>query len=597
MSERRSFYRKIAYGIGIIVLLFPIFWLSSPATSTEAGGKLAELRNEHRLGQANLGEIDPASETMKLATLGLRGVAVNLLWEKANYYKKTEDWTNLTATLEQLAKLQPNFTTFWRFQAWNLSYNVSVEFDDYRDRYYYVRRGIDFLKEGEKYNENSPRLLWDLGWFIGQKIGRADEHVQYRELFKNDDDFHPEDRPPAERDNWLVGKEWYLKAVDAVDNKGMSLGKQSPRIFYSSPAMSQINYAEAIEEEGAFETARRAWIRADEEWGAFGEIPIEHSTGVKLQLGREAELKKRVDDLRKELEGLAPGLRDKISQERLAALTAEERKLYDIPIAELPAEQHAARQEVDAKLAVTDRDLAERIAHDQPANEKQALQLAHDLEREDRQLRFTINYKRDSNYNYWQTRCDFEQTANALEARRLMFEAHKIFREEQNSPKAKELYVRGFAKWRQVLDEFPTILGDETTTGDDLLEYVKKYREVLDTLNETIPADFPLWDVIETSDREQLFTEELKAHQESLAKEKESAPTESPATESPATQDDASDDSPNDPTEQEAAPAADGATPPATESDGAAPTPSDAAAQVQSAETPPADSTPAESAE
>ncbi len=108
----------------------------------------------------NLGEVDPASETIKLATLGLRGVAVNLLWEKANYYKKVEDWTNLTATLEQLAKLQPNFITFWKFQAWNLTYNVSVEFDDYHDRYYYVRRGIQFLRKASTTTlDQSPSAL------------------------------------------------------------------------------------------------------------------------------------------------------------------------------------------------------------------------------------------------------------------------------------------------------------------------------------------------------------------------------------------------------------------------------------------------------
>src|SRR5258707_643203 len=142
MTERTSFYHKLAYLAGIVILAFPIVWLSVPATNTKPGGKLAQLRKSYKLSQVNLGEVDPASETIKLATLGLRGVAVNLLWEKANYYKKTEDWTNLTATLEQLAKLQPNFITFWKFQAWNLTYNVSVEFDDYNDRYYYVRRGI-----------------------------------------------------------------------------------------------------------------------------------------------------------------------------------------------------------------------------------------------------------------------------------------------------------------------------------------------------------------------------------------------------------------------------------------------------------------------
>ena len=324
MSERRSFYRKVAYGLAIAVLLFPLALLSSPASVNDEGGKLARLRNDpqHPLSQASLGEIDPASETMKLATLGLRGVAVNLLWEKANYYKKTEDWTNLTATLEQLAKLQPNFITFWKFQAWNLTYNVSVEFDDYHDRYSFVRRGIQFLKEGEKYNRDNPHLLWDLGWFIGQKIGRADEHVQYRRLFVKDDDFHGEDLPLDERDNWLVGKQYYLQGVDAVDNKGKSMGRKSPRIFYSSPAMSQMNFSEAIEEEGFFDQARRGWIEAQKEWEEFGRLGIEHSTGVMLHLGEQTELEAKVKKLQAELDAMSPGLREKLVAEKKAKLSA-----------------------------------------------------------------------------------------------------------------------------------------------------------------------------------------------------------------------------------------------------------------------------------
>ncbi len=164
MTERTSFYRKLAYlagdcrsGVSNRVAERAGDYDQSRAASSPSCGTSINL------AQVNLGEVDPASETIKLATLGLRGVAVNLLWEKANYYKKIEDWTNLTATLEQLAKLQPNFITFWKFQAWNLTYNVSVEFDDYHDRYYYVRRGIQFLQEGEHYNVRQSATALGLG--------------------------------------------------------------------------------------------------------------------------------------------------------------------------------------------------------------------------------------------------------------------------------------------------------------------------------------------------------------------------------------------------------------------------------------------------
>ena len=43
---------------------------------------------------------------------------------------------------------------------------------------------------------------------ISQKIGKADESKQFRKLFKEDDDFNA-GRALAQRDNWLVGKEWF----------------------------------------------------------------------------------------------------------------------------------------------------------------------------------------------------------------------------------------------------------------------------------------------------------------------------------------------------------------------------------------------------
>jgi hypothetical protein len=535
MTERTSFYRKLSYLAVMVVLAFPIVWLSLPATATRAGGKLSQLRDEYKLSQAKIGDIDPASETIKLATLGLRGVAVNLLWEKANYYKKTEDWTNLTATLEQLAKLQPNFITFWKFQAWNLTYNVSVEFDDYHDRYYYVRRGIEFLQKGEKYNSDHPQLLWDLGWFIGQKIGRADEYLQYRRLFKADEEFHADapDRTADERDNWLVGKEWYLEAVDAVDNKGKSMGRKSPRDFYSSPAKSTMNYAEAIEEEGYFEKARRAWIKAEEEWRQFGQQPIEHSTGVKLTLGSQQKLEKEVADIRTKLDEMQPGTRAKLGEEKKAALSAEDRAILDTPKEELTAEQAPKYYELEQKIVVNDREVADRIAKDQPAKANQAQQFASELQRQDQLLQFTINYKRDANYDYWENRAEFEQTQAAITARTRMNEGRTAFR-NADLPTAKRKYQEGFAEWRKVIDKYPMILSDDETTGGDLLDFVKRYRTVLEQMDEKLGEDFPLWDVIEKFDREQDFPQEQKEHRrlqgrplpEDMAPAKEPAPTE-----------------------------------------------------------------------
>ena len=107
--------------------------------------------------------------------------------------------------------------------------------------------------------------------------------------------------------------------------------------------------------------------------------------------------------------------------------------------------------------------------------------------------------------------------------------------QDADLPQAKQLYQEGFAKWRQVIDEFPSILDDDATTGDDLLDFVKKYRNVLDQLDERLGDDFPLWDVIEKFDREQEFTEELKEHRQRLGLPADGTTTQpqEPADESP----------------------------------------------------------------
>ncbi len=299
-----------------------------------------------------------------------------------------------------------------------------------------------------------------------------------------------------------------------------------------------MNYAEAIEEEGYFEKARRAWMKSAEEWRQFGNTFIEHSTGVKLQLGSQPRLEKEVADLRAKLDAMSPGVRAKLADEKRAALTTEERKILDTPKDKLTPEEAEKRYRLEPRLEVSDREIAERIAHEQPEKQNQALQLASEIERQARVLQYTINYKRDANYDYWKTRADFEQTANALDVRKFMFQAQKAFR-DADLPTAKKLYQEGFAKWRAVIDQFPSILDEEQTTGGDLVDFIKKYRNVLDQLDEKLGEDFPLWDVLEKFDRENDFNAELKEHHERQGKptgsptEKGAEPEPTPAASAP----------------------------------------------------------------
>ena len=105
MNRNNPFVRKVVYISAIMLLLFPLFVLGQPASTTSSGGKLSQLRESYGLSHAQLGEIDPVSVSMQLATFGMRGVAVNILWDKAAHYHKTEDFDNLSATLNRVSTL------------------------------------------------------------------------------------------------------------------------------------------------------------------------------------------------------------------------------------------------------------------------------------------------------------------------------------------------------------------------------------------------------------------------------------------------------------------------------------------------------------
>ncbi len=509
MKERTPFLRKLAYVVAMVLLLMPVAWLGAPAARRSAnapgspGGWLARMRDDAGLSQANLGEIDPASEAIKLATLGMRGIAANLLWEKANHYKKTEDWTNLSATLEQITKLQPNFISVWRFQAWNLSYNVSAEFDDYHDRYYWVMRGVDFLKEGEEYNRDDPRILRDIGWFISQKIGRSDEHRYFRRLFKQDDDFHPPDRLPAQRDNWLVGKLWFRRAERVVDEKGTQLragGRgTSDLIFFANAPMCQINYAEAIEKEGTLDdVARRAWQRAENEWTEdYGNRRLKHAQG-EIVLNELDRLQREQEQLEQQLDALVPGLRAELVAEREADLSDAQREALDTPSDQLSDEQYVALREAREWLSVSNDDLVQRLREVAPDKAAEAERLASAARRNAARIGRTRRYRNIVNYDYWNTRCQFEQTPEALRARRMIFEGDEQW-QDADLVEAKRLYDQGFAAWGEVMDAFPSVI-DDPTTGDDLMDVIRRYRRILDELDEPFPKDFELRDVIQYHD-------------------------------------------------------------------------------------------------
>ena len=104
---------------------------------------------------------------------GFRGVFITVLWMRAQELKESGEYYAMIDMYKIISRLQPSHSAAWRFQAWDLSYNVSSEFlESYEDRVFWVFRGLDLLrKEAIPKNRKSPELYWELAWFFHHKIG------------------------------------------------------------------------------------------------------------------------------------------------------------------------------------------------------------------------------------------------------------------------------------------------------------------------------------------------------------------------------------------------------------------------------------------
>jgi hypothetical protein len=510
MTPQRSFVRKNVYLASIVVLLVPLYLLSRPATPPRQGGEgspgglLARMREEEKLSQTQLGQIDPAGETIRLATLGMRGVATLVLWEKSNQYFKKHDWVNFSATVMQMTKLQPHFVSVWRYQGWVFSYNCSAQFDDYRARYLWVMKGVKFLQDGIRYNEHAPILLWDVGWIIAHKLGSADEVKQHRRQFKADDEFHGS-RPLAERDNWLVGKQWFREACRRVD-AGDKINK-TPVLFRCEPAMCQMHYCEAIEKEGTFgEVAQREWRNAATEWQAFGDEDIPTSDKTYIRLNDEEVYR---DKYARCLDKIDPGgtLRAKIEAELRGELTEAQRAAVDLAPSARTTEQTVLAAEAESRLRYSVDDVARRVAG---AARSEALKLAKEAKQHDAVINRIEGSRQTVNFKYWKLRADVEQRPETVAARQWIHQADEAF-ELGELPDAKLAYRHGFDDWNAVMESL--YKEDQTAAKDPRKKYLgRKYEEFMES--DTTGRD--LMDVIrryqqflEQCDEDQLFAPEI----------------------------------------------------------------------------------------
>lgn len=536
MNFAPSHYRKAIYGILAATLLLPISYLArpnqiskDPAKAGEAtGGTISQMRSKHHLSQASLSSIDPTSEVMKLASLGLHGIAVNVLWNQANQFQDKKAFDKVSSTVDTLILLQPNFVSVWEFQGHNLAYNISREFDDYQDRYFWVKEGLNFFTKGIAFNKRDHRIYDNLGMHTGLKLGSSDEKKQFRQMLRKDREYvntfisqfiNPDrfDKPEAGGyDSWMLSYWWYDKSYHMREDLGVK--KRTSDLMYWVKGPQQLRqYAEALSVDfRPGEATRQAWRTAFEAWTdrdpvgdrqGFGKRDIVTSFGIEIRLEdleRELERQRAIS---RRMDELVPGVRDELYQQRVAKLPADDQRILKMPADQRQLEDNSELVRIEAQVIVYEHEIADRASAENRVAAQNLLRELADGEFRRRQM---DNYRDTVNYNYWRDFTNMESTVPAVLARQAAYEAAKLNRqgvlesfEEQVTDEngvtttvkrdgSIDALWKYFQHTSEAVKPFPGLRDGDTTFVEDLLADISKFDGHLKDVGREWPDDFPL---------------------------------------------------------------------------------------------------------
>ena len=151
---------------------------------------VAQMQNllntdRQQLGFTVLKPLENAPPFLAFTTValgGFRGLISNFLWIRAGELQDQERYFEMVQLSDWISKLEPHFATVWTHQAWNMAFNISVKCKDFDERWRWVQRGMQLLREGLKYNPGDVQIYKELSWFFRFKIGQNldDAHLFYK---------------------------------------------------------------------------------------------------------------------------------------------------------------------------------------------------------------------------------------------------------------------------------------------------------------------------------------------------------------------------------------------------------------------------------
>src|SRR5438552_2798375 len=149
-------------------------------------------RDRDKLGLTLVAPLENAPPVLAFTTValgGFRGLISNALWIRAMDLQDEDKFFEMAQLADWITKLEPHYVQVWLVQAWNMAYNISVKFKDFSDRWRWVSRGMELLRDdGLRYNPDETLIYRELAWFFQHKLGQNldDANMHYKQQWANE---------------------------------------------------------------------------------------------------------------------------------------------------------------------------------------------------------------------------------------------------------------------------------------------------------------------------------------------------------------------------------------------------------------------------
>lgn len=140
-----------------------------------------QRRDYHSIQHDAIKNIPPIVAFTGITLGGFRGLIADYLWLRSHLLQEQGNYYETYQLAQWITLLQPNVSSATTNLAWNMAYNISVTYSNYEDRWRWIQKAIELLRDDAiPKNPNSHELYYYLGWLYQHKIGQeADEANRY----------------------------------------------------------------------------------------------------------------------------------------------------------------------------------------------------------------------------------------------------------------------------------------------------------------------------------------------------------------------------------------------------------------------------------